>query len=241
METKNNFYDTLTLEEHLKLEGHLRFREYKASLLRKFLPQQSIILDVGCGTGFDLKTFTQQGFDAVGLDLSRNMLSHARKYLRKTDIDLLRGDALNLPFRDDVFSAVHSHELSTFNSGDAETQITALKEQLRTCKDCGIVVIVLPTKDYPGSSFRPTSEEELKYLIRRAEMRAAAFIHLPVNAPDAADVLSALLKRADKILPTRIRALLHTLRQGYLRETSYWIIAVCHADERLSRTSNSKS
>jgi len=231
LKLRDSIYDTLNLQEHLKSEGHLRFRKYKASIIRKFLSHQSIILDVGCGSGFDLKNFMRQGFDVVGLDLSLNMLRQVREYLQRRDIDLVRGDALSLPFRDDVFSAVHSHELSTFNFGDVKMHVRVLKEQRRVCKDDGIIVITLPIKDYLGSEFRPTSEEEMKYLIRHAEMRPIAFIHLPVNTPDATDVLPTLLKIVKKILPTRIRALLHTVRQGYLKETSYWIIAVCRANE----------
>jgi len=218
----------LSLEEHLKLEGHLRFREYKTSLLMKFLPQKSIILDVGCGSGFDLKNFTQQGFDVVGLDISLNMLRQVREYLQRRDIDLVRGDALSLPFRDNVFSAVHSHELSTFNFGDAKMHVTVLREQRRVCKDDGIIVITLPTKDYIGSEFRPTSEEELKYLMRHAEMSPLTFIHLSVDVRrDFMDTFFQLLARIKTKLPTRIRVFLRTVKQGYLKEKSYWIIAVC--------------
>jgi SAM-dependent methyltransferase len=66
------------------------------------------VLDVGCGTGrYSLHIQRALGRPVVGLDLSKGMLSKAREKVTETgaDIRLVRGDAQDLPFRDDAFDA----------------------------------------------------------------------------------------------------------------------------------------
>ena len=58
------------------------------------LPAGSRILDLAAGTGDFCRDLTARGFDAIGMDLSFGMLSHAR-----TTSPLVQCDALNLPVR----------------------------------------------------------------------------------------------------------------------------------------------
>ena len=68
------------------------------------------ILDLGCGWGRVLKPVLDQQGDAVGLDISHNMLGLSRKHLDKNghNTPLLQGDGTRLPFRDNTFDKVYS-------------------------------------------------------------------------------------------------------------------------------------
>lgn len=58
-------------------------------------------LDFGCGTGLASSVLEKLGRQVVAFDISRGMLSFARK---RCSVSLVLADALNLPFKDKVFS-----------------------------------------------------------------------------------------------------------------------------------------
>ena len=60
------------------------------------------ILDVGIGTGRFAKPLSECGFDIVGIDLSRKMISKAKQ---KGIRGLILADACNMPFKDGTFDA----------------------------------------------------------------------------------------------------------------------------------------
>lgn len=59
-----------------------------------------LILDVGVGTGRFAKPLSDAGFNVVGVDLSRKMVSKAKL---KGVSDVILADACNLPFEDETF------------------------------------------------------------------------------------------------------------------------------------------
>jgi ubiquinone/menaquinone biosynthesis C-methylase UbiE len=77
-----------------------------ASLARLAVPRGGPVLIPGIGTGLDIPHLPR-GPCYVGLDLTRAML--ARVPRGNTDIALVQGDALRLPFRDASFDAVVLH------------------------------------------------------------------------------------------------------------------------------------
>ena len=73
--------------------------------LGKVLDKEKRILDAGVGTARFARPLQVRGFDIVGLDISRRMLTKARA---KGTSDLLRGDMCSMPFRDHVFGTTLS-------------------------------------------------------------------------------------------------------------------------------------
>lgn len=103
-------------------------------------------LDVGCGTCRYLIPLREKvnGLDVIGLDTSLGMLKTAKSKGQKCD--LVRGDALFLPFKNSFFdNAIVIWTLHTF---------TFLKETLieinRVLKDCSRFLIKTVTKDSLG-------------------------------------------------------------------------------------------
>ena len=65
------------------------------------LPDQSIILDIACGTGDFCRDLQKENFNSFGIDLSKGMLSSAR-----TSSPLVNADALTLPIGDNSIDGV---------------------------------------------------------------------------------------------------------------------------------------
>ena len=63
------------------------------------------ILEVGCGTGFWLNAFSPKVDVTYGLDYSLGMLEQAKR--RPAHLELSRGDALHLPYRDNSFDFLY--------------------------------------------------------------------------------------------------------------------------------------
>ncbi len=66
-------------------------------------PQAGTLLEVGCGTSHFTRWFGEQGMLAMGLDLSRPMLTEA---VRLGSSLCVRGDALALPFSTGAFDLI---------------------------------------------------------------------------------------------------------------------------------------
>jgi len=60
-----------------------------------FLPNQAMVLDVGCGGGQDSKFLTSNGYSVLGIDVSKEMIKLAKKYAPETNFKIL--DLMKLP------------------------------------------------------------------------------------------------------------------------------------------------
>lgn len=111
------------------------------------MPQESSVLDVGCGTGeFEriiLSEHPEQRM--IGIDVSDQMLAIARqKCSAYPNVRFLSGSASVLPFSNDSFDLVISASaLHYFDKPDA-----SLAEMRRVVKPSGSVVILDWCKDY---------------------------------------------------------------------------------------------
>ena len=94
------------------------------------------ILDIAAGTGSSSKPLADAGAEVIPLDFSEGMLAAGRK--RHPNLPFTHGDALNLPFPDEVF------DVTTISFGLRNTSDTsaALREALRVTKTGGRIVVV---------------------------------------------------------------------------------------------------
>ena len=80
-------------------------------IARKFivrLKQHSKILDVGCGSGRDLKFFSSLGYRAMGIDNSRNLVKIARS---SCNCKVLEMDVLSINLREEKFDAIWANAI----------------------------------------------------------------------------------------------------------------------------------
>ncbi|MGM0557804.1 MAG: class I SAM-dependent methyltransferase [Myxococcota bacterium] len=97
------------------------------------------ILEVGVGTGKNMAHYPD-GRDITALDISPAMLERARRRADRhgVDVDLVEGDAQDLPFEDDTFdSAVH-----TFVFCSVPDPVQGLRELNRVVKPGGQLLML---------------------------------------------------------------------------------------------------
>ena len=97
------------------------------------------VLDVGCGTGSDLKLYHQAGCNVHGVDLSPAMLKVARRKFGKS-ADLQLCDAADMPFEDEFFDLV----LSTYTLHEMhyDHRSVVIREMIRVLKRDGHLLLI---------------------------------------------------------------------------------------------------
>ena len=121
------------------------------------------ILDVGCGTGYNLGLLARHGA-AFGLDLNERGLALARQEGRP----LMRADTAHLPFADGTFDLVTSFDMMQCIPTDRE----AVREMARVVKPGGVVVVSMAALDVLHGDHSEVWREYRRYT--RASARALA-------------------------------------------------------------------
>ncbi len=115
---------------------------------REFLKSRyGLILDLGCGSG---RNFEQVKGKTVGLDFSENMLKFARQAAeeKKINASLVAGDAICLPFRNNIFDAAICISTLQCIEGKANRK-KSLKELHRVLRKNSEVLVSCWNRDQP--------------------------------------------------------------------------------------------
>ncbi|AEF96359.1 class I SAM-dependent methyltransferase [Methanotorris igneus] len=128
------YYDALAKEydKVYSFEKLKWMREVENTLISKEIKKEFFVLDVGCGSGEQLKKLN----NAVGLDISIEMAKIAHK---KADKLVVVGNAECLPFKDNTFDCV----ISFFGALNHVNLDKALKEMKRILKKDGILIFTV--------------------------------------------------------------------------------------------------
>jgi len=81
-----------------------KFLVFYADLFTDFVPQNGLILDLGCGAGTSTKYLKSKGYDVIGLDISHLFMSTASQQQQAPDY--VCASAESIPFADNTFDAV---------------------------------------------------------------------------------------------------------------------------------------
>lgn len=111
------------------------------------------VLEVSMGTGLNFK-FLPKTANYYGLDISWKMLKKCQKNLKKWKLyaELFRGEAENLPFRDESFDVVfHVGGINFFND-----KAQAIREMIRVAKSGTKFVIVDETEKHTKTIYEKT-------------------------------------------------------------------------------------
>ncbi|MDS0477192.1 class I SAM-dependent methyltransferase [Natrinema sp. 1APR25-10V2] len=106
---------------------------------RQFENANSRVLDVACGTGRNFQ-YLPSSSEIVGIDISDEMLAHARNELERLGLDgtVHQMDAQALEFPDDSFDTV----ISSFSTCTFPDPIAALYEMERVCTPDGEILLL---------------------------------------------------------------------------------------------------
>jgi ArsR family transcriptional regulator len=184
---------------------HIDEHEVEQALLG-LLPTGRVadLLDIGTGTGRVVELFGDRGVNAVGVDLSREMLAVARANLARPSLRncyVRQGDMYRLPWPGPSFDAVTVHQVLHF----ADDPGRVIGEAARVLRPGGRIVIAdfAPhTLDHLRKDHAHRrlgfSDAEIVAWISEAGLKAEPVVHLPGGQ------LTVSLWAADK--PVQVRA-----------------------------------
>lgn len=115
-------------------EGY--FRREQALLLSLLNPQASVVVDVGCGSGLMLQPLIELRAKVIGIDFNRDACLAAKAH----GLDVLRGDAFNLPLADASIDELVTCQFFNQQTPAAVEQYT--KESARVLRPGGKSVMV---------------------------------------------------------------------------------------------------
>jgi ubiquinone/menaquinone biosynthesis C-methylase UbiE len=108
------------------------------------------VLDLGCGVGRHCVYLSENGFDVVGLDVSRSALSTAKEWIqekRLTNVSFILGNMTDLPLGDCRFDAVIS--VSVMHHAMKEQTTKAVDEIHRVLRGNGLFLTnLVSVEDY---------------------------------------------------------------------------------------------
>lgn len=98
-------------------ENESRFNEEFAKFVRDLVVSLrcTSVLEIGCGTGIDLKLFPET-FEIHGVDLNDTALNIAKEKLPK--FDFKKSSIIDLPFEDSSIDFVFTHQLLNYLEDD---------------------------------------------------------------------------------------------------------------------------
>jgi demethylmenaquinone methyltransferase/2-methoxy-6-polyprenyl-1,4-benzoquinol methylase len=133
------------------------------------------VLDLAAGTGSSSLPFAAAGAEVAAVDFSLGMLRVGKR--AHPEIPLLAGDALGLPFRDDVFDVV----TISFGLRNVADPDAALAEMARVTRPGGRLVVC----EFSHPTWRPFRTVYSGYLMRalpevarRVSSNPAAYVYL---------------------------------------------------------------
>lgn len=190
-------------------------REAVLRLMRNGATPDGSVLDVGCGDGSYL-CHANCNY-AVGLDISRSKLQHAKENLKRKHIyDLVAADAEHLPFRNSSLHVVLASELIEHVPDPVRT----IREIMRVCKEKVVISTptqtslfrllffrLLGTRKYGHTHIREFSQRELLRLLeenglRPIVLRATPLLDFPwVRSMLIAKLLFFLDHQVEKWIP----------------------------------------
>lgn len=132
-----DFYNT-SFDEYFNKTLNLQDKSWLEKFT-SFLNPSSKILDIGCAFGRDSKYFSENNFEAYGIDLSIKMIKKAKEFSPLSKFFVM--DMMNLKFDDNFFDGIWcSAALLHLNKKDA---LLAMKEFKRVLKNDGVLYLNL--------------------------------------------------------------------------------------------------
>lgn len=103
-----DYWDKHWLEDSVKEDkSKIKvFNRFVARITKKYLPQDSRILEGGCGWAQNVYTLSRLGYNIYGLDYAQETVSRINKAM--PDLQVIEGDVRKLPFEDNFFDGYWS-------------------------------------------------------------------------------------------------------------------------------------
>ena len=141
MQKNRNPYDVESDVERFHWWFVTRKRLLRSILASLKITKNCVSLEVGCGTGANLRTLVAAGLYGIGLDRSTYALTLVRI---KEELPLLAGDLNNLPIKTKSVGFVIAMDILEHLEDDAKGII----ESHRVLKEGGILILTVPAFEF---------------------------------------------------------------------------------------------
>jgi len=154
--------------------GEEQKAKIEAGLSELKLRRDSLVLDVGCGTGLLFPHLAEDVNLLVGLDFSRNILRQAKKRAEQfSSVAILRADADFLPFKERVFNAVFAITLLQ----NMPNPLRSLHEIRRVARGKATVIVTGLKKEFSNERFvQLLKEAKLEILVIRKDKQLKGYV-----------------------------------------------------------------
>jgi len=120
---------------------------YALRSFHKYIPEGSLVLEVGCGSGRILTSIAKESkCRCVGVDVTDDAFASLSFFSRQqgVKVEAVKGDGFSLPFRDESFEVVYSE--GVIEHFPIERSAEMLREHVRVCRRGGLVIVSVPNK-----------------------------------------------------------------------------------------------
>lgn len=136
------------LEKLLVNVGDMSLKRRARRIIEELNPENGDrIVDLGCGTGYYLFLLSNLGvkLNLTGFDYDGEAINEVRSSAYGKDVRIVTGDLHEMPFKDKSFDKAVMSEVLEHVKDDKKV----LQEVLRILKPGGILVISVPSAEYP--------------------------------------------------------------------------------------------
>jgi len=146
----------------------------KAALSSMVIKKDSLLLDVGCGTGLLFEHLLNRAERIIGLDTSSKILSKAKELVKQFQKGcVIRADADHIPIKNEVFDAVFAITLLQNMPKPVET----LRQMKRVSKRHAVIVATGLKKEFTQEAFTNLlSEAELEMVVMKANGQLKGYV-----------------------------------------------------------------
>jgi len=153
---------------------NMRDTEKEAGFVEEVVPKEGVTLDLCCGTGRHSIALRNKGWNIVGMDLSKNLLTIAEQRMKEAGAEypLVRADMRYFPFRNEVFNTIINMFTSFGYLPSEGEDVKSLLEISRALKKNGAFLLDLANRDHIIRNFRERdwAEFESYYLLERRSL-----------------------------------------------------------------------
>ncbi len=126
--------------------------ERQIQFLKNTLKADGYMLDLACGTGRHSVALNREGYDTVGLDVSRRLLRIAKQ--RFKGVQVVRGDLRFLPFKPGAFAAAVSMDTSIGYLPAERDDLQSLAEAHRVLTTEGVLVVDVFNREHLARKYK---------------------------------------------------------------------------------------
>ncbi len=137
MEKNRTPYDVESEVESFHWWFVVRRKLLRSILSSVKIPKNCVVLEVGCGTGANLRTLSSAGFYGIGLDRSIYALALVKS---KENSPLLAGDLNDLPIKTKSVGVIIAADILEHLEDDT----CGINESYRVLKEDGLLILTVP-------------------------------------------------------------------------------------------------